>query len=50
MERNGALAIVKRQLKEKRYIHTIGVMETSIILAEKYGCDVQKTELLQFLP
>ena len=45
MNRDKALAIVKGQLTEKRYIHTIGVMETSIALAEKYGADPKKAEL-----
>ncbi|WP_033828354.1 bis(5'-nucleosyl)-tetraphosphatase (symmetrical) YqeK [Bacillus andreraoultii] len=45
MERDEALAIVKQHLPEKRYIHTIGVMETAIELAKKYGCDERKAEL-----
>lgn len=45
MEREKALRIVKAQLTEHRYQHTIGVMETAIKLAEKYGEDVQKAEL-----
>ena len=44
MNREDALSIVKEQLTEKRYIHTIGVMETAIKLAEKYGEDVKKAE------
>ncbi|MBO8177601.1 MAG: bis(5'-nucleosyl)-tetraphosphatase (symmetrical) YqeK [Bacillus sp. (in: Bacteria)] len=45
MERNKALSIVKEQLTEKRYEHTLGVMETAIQLAERYGADVKKAEL-----
>ncbi|WP_078413840.1 bis(5'-nucleosyl)-tetraphosphatase (symmetrical) YqeK [Priestia abyssalis] len=45
MDRERALALVKEQLTEHRYIHTIGVMETSIELAERYGGDVKKAEL-----
>ena len=45
MEREQALQSVKVQLTEHRYQHTIGVMETAIKLAEKYGGDVQKAEL-----
>lgn len=45
MERDEALSIVKEQLTEKRYIHTIGVMETAIDLAKKYGYDEKKAEL-----
>jgi len=45
MERETALKIVKAQLTEHRYTHTIGVMETAIKLAEKYGADPKKAEL-----
>jgi len=44
MDRNKALNIVKEQITEKRYIHTIGVMETAIQLAKKYGADQKKAE------
>ncbi|MBA2873554.1 bis(5'-nucleosyl)-tetraphosphatase (symmetrical) YqeK [Thermaerobacillus caldiproteolyticus] len=45
MERHEALAIVKQQLTEHRYQHTLGVMETAIQLAKRYGADVKKAEL-----
>jgi predicted HD superfamily hydrolase involved in NAD metabolism len=45
MERHEALEIVKKQLTEHRYQHTIGVMETAVALAEQYGADVKKAEL-----
>lgn len=45
MERNEALEIVKAQLTEHRYNHTIGVMETALLLAEQYGSDEKKAEL-----
>jgi predicted HD superfamily hydrolase involved in NAD metabolism len=45
MNRETALSIVKEQLTEHRYLHTIGVMETAIKLAEKYGADSKKAEL-----
>jgi predicted HD superfamily hydrolase involved in NAD metabolism len=45
MDRERALAIVKEQLTEHRYIHTIGVMETAIELAKRYGADTKKAEL-----
>lgn len=45
MDREQALAIVKPQLTEHRYVHTIGVMETAIRLAEKYGADRKKAEM-----
>ncbi len=45
MDREQALRIVKPQLTEHRYVHTLGVMETAIRLAEKYGADSKKAEL-----
>ncbi|MDE5413844.1 bis(5'-nucleosyl)-tetraphosphatase (symmetrical) YqeK [Alkalihalobacterium chitinilyticum] len=45
MERAQALEIVKPHLTEHRYIHTIGVMETAIQLAEQEGIDQKKAEL-----
>jgi predicted HD superfamily hydrolase involved in NAD metabolism len=45
MEREKALELVKKQLTEHRYQHTLGVMETAVWLAEKYGADVKKAEL-----
>ncbi|MCU9613948.1 bis(5'-nucleosyl)-tetraphosphatase (symmetrical) YqeK [Caldibacillus lycopersici] len=45
MDRNEALQILKKHLPEKRYIHTLGVLETALDLARVYGCDEKKTEL-----
>ncbi|MDI6675697.1 bis(5'-nucleosyl)-tetraphosphatase (symmetrical) YqeK [Bacillus wiedmannii] len=45
MNREKALHIVKQQMHEKRYIHTIGVMETAIELAKLYGVDEKKAEV-----
>jgi predicted HD superfamily hydrolase involved in NAD metabolism len=45
MNRKEALAIVKQQLPNQRYQHTIGVLETAVTLAKRYGADVQKAEL-----
>lgn len=45
MEREVALKIVSEQLTERRYIHTLGVMETAIELAGLYGEDVKKAEI-----
>jgi len=45
MERMKALEIVKEQLTDHRYQHTIGVLETALQLASKYGADEKKTEL-----
>jgi predicted HD superfamily hydrolase involved in NAD metabolism len=45
MDRNQALEIVKQQLTDKRYIHTVGVMETAIDLANRYGCSEKQAEI-----
>ena len=45
MDREVALQTVKVQLTDHRYQHTIGVMETAIVLAKRYGVDVKKSEL-----
>ncbi|CAH0347080.1 bis(5'-nucleosyl)-tetraphosphatase (symmetrical) YqeK [Bacillus sp. CECT 9360] len=45
MNREEALRLVKEQITEQRYQHTLGVMETSIILAERYGGDPKKAEM-----
>ncbi|USK32690.1 bis(5'-nucleosyl)-tetraphosphatase (symmetrical) YqeK [Bacillus sp. F19] len=44
MDREKALALVKEHLTDHRYEHTIGVMETAIVLARLYGADVKKAE------
>ncbi|WP_042458609.1 bis(5'-nucleosyl)-tetraphosphatase (symmetrical) YqeK [Neobacillus dielmonensis] len=45
MERETALNLVKPQLTEHRYQHTLGVMETAITLAKRYGADEKKAEI-----
>lgn len=45
MEREEALKLVKEQLTDHRYQHTLGVMETAIALAKQYGGNEQKAEL-----
>ncbi len=45
MEREQALQVIKVHLPEKRYIHTLGVMETAVMLAEKYDSNQKKAEL-----
>lgn len=45
MERNDALKIVKQQLTERRYQHTLGVMDTAIDLANRYDVDRKNAEL-----
>ena len=45
MNRTEALKLVEPHLTEHRYVHTVGVTDTAIELAEKYGADRQKTEI-----
>lgn len=45
MNRNEALQLVKEQITDKRYVHTLGVAETAVLLAERFGADVEKAEL-----
>ncbi|MEK4284635.1 bis(5'-nucleosyl)-tetraphosphatase (symmetrical) YqeK [Ureibacillus sp. FSL K6-0165] len=49
MERSELLNRIKSRMPEKRYIHTIGVMETAIQLAELYGADVKAAETAAIL-
>lgn len=37
--------ILKSRLKEKRYIHSLGVMETAGELAERFGEDINRAKL-----
>lgn len=43
------LAAIKGRMPEKRYIHTIGVMETAILLAQQYGENPAKAETAAIL-
>jgi predicted HD superfamily hydrolase involved in NAD metabolism len=45
MKRDKALEIVKEQITEHRYQHTLGVMETAIKLAKRYDGNEDKAEL-----
>ncbi|MGD6967240.1 bis(5'-nucleosyl)-tetraphosphatase (symmetrical) YqeK [Rossellomorea vietnamensis] len=45
MDRDQALNLVRAQLTEHRYLHTLGVMETAIELAERYNADRDKAEM-----
>lgn len=42
MERKQMIEAVKAQMPAKRWEHTLGVMETSVILARRYGCDPEQ--------
>ncbi|UAC47319.1 bis(5'-nucleosyl)-tetraphosphatase (symmetrical) YqeK [Bacillus aquiflavi] len=45
MDREAALQLVKKQLTDHRYQHTIGVAETAVKLANNYGANEKKAEL-----
>lgn len=45
MNREVALELVKKQLTDRRYQHTLGVTESAIKLGNRYGADVKKAEL-----
>lgn len=51
MEYNRDMLIeaVSSQMPEKRWIHTRGVMDTAVMLAERYGADPQKADLAAIL-
>ncbi|HEX7063860.1 MAG TPA: bis(5'-nucleosyl)-tetraphosphatase (symmetrical) YqeK [Bacillales bacterium] len=49
MDRKTALKIVKKQLTDRRYEHTVRVTDTAIRLAGKYGVDCEKAELAGIL-
>ncbi|MCR8645732.1 bis(5'-nucleosyl)-tetraphosphatase (symmetrical) YqeK [Paenibacillus sp. N1-5-1-14] len=49
MNREQLIEIVREQMPEKRWQHTLGVMETSVRLAEQYGADPAKAELAAIL-
>ncbi|WP_163101874.1 bis(5'-nucleosyl)-tetraphosphatase (symmetrical) YqeK [Peribacillus alkalitolerans] len=44
MNRETALSLVKSQMTEHRYLHTLGVVETSIKLANQFGANSYKAE------
>lgn len=47
--RDELIAAVSSQMPAKRWEHTRGVMETAVILAERYGADSVKSELAAIL-
>ncbi|WP_442603657.1 bis(5'-nucleosyl)-tetraphosphatase (symmetrical) YqeK [Paenibacillus sp. KN14-4R] len=49
MDREQLIENVRAQMPEKRWTHTLGVMETAIRLAEQYGSDPAKAELAAIL-
>ena len=40
---------LKKKLKPSRYEHTLGVCYTSVALAMRWGCDLEKAELAGLL-
>lgn len=50
MDPKQALDIVRKQLKEERYIHTLGVVESSIQLAKMYQVNEKKGRISGNLP
>ncbi|MFS0780839.1 bis(5'-nucleosyl)-tetraphosphatase (symmetrical) YqeK [Bacillus sp. 1P06AnD] len=49
MNREEAMKIVKDQLPEKRYLHSVRVMDTAIELAKRFGVDTKKAEMAGIL-
>ncbi|RHW38754.1 HD domain-containing protein [Lysinibacillus yapensis] len=49
MERDDYLSAIKPRMPEKRFIHTIGVMETAISLADMYGENRKSAETAAIL-
>ncbi len=45
MQKDKALELVKDQLTEKRFRHTLGVVDTAVRLAGRHGADEKKAEL-----
>lgn len=43
------MVAVKEQMPERRWLHTLGVMETSVILANRFGGDPVKADLAAIL-
>ena len=42
-------ALLKEDLKPKRWQHTMGVVETAVKMAEKWGCDLEKARIAALL-
>ena len=49
MDRETLLNYIRPRISEKRYMHTIGVMETAIELANRYGENPEKAEIAAIL-
>ncbi|NDI33775.1 bis(5'-nucleosyl)-tetraphosphatase (symmetrical) YqeK [Chengkuizengella sediminis] len=49
MKRDKLIQAVQQQMPERRWLHTLGVMETSVALANEYGADPVKADLAALL-
>ena len=49
MDRKQLMDAVRAQMPEKRWNHTLGVMETAVILANRFGADPEKADLAAIL-
>jgi len=49
MDRKERMEAVRAQMPEKRWNHTLGVMETAVILADRFGADPEKADLAAIL-
>ncbi|MBD2844492.1 bis(5'-nucleosyl)-tetraphosphatase (symmetrical) YqeK [Paenibacillus sp. IB182496] len=49
MERKALIEAVRTQMPERRWQHTEGVMQTSIVLARRFGAEPERAELAAIL-
>jgi len=49
MDRNQLMDEVRRQMPEKRWQHTVGVIDAAVALARRFGADPSKAELAAIL-
>jgi predicted HD superfamily hydrolase involved in NAD metabolism len=49
MNREQLMEAVRAQMPERRWQHTLGVMQSAVTLAERFGADPQKAELAAIL-
>ncbi|MBD2872722.1 bis(5'-nucleosyl)-tetraphosphatase (symmetrical) YqeK [Paenibacillus arenilitoris] len=49
MNREQMIAKVKAEMPERRWLHTEGVMETAVVLANRFGVDPARAELAAIL-
>lgn len=45
MNKEEMLTVIRQQMTEGRYIHTLGVVDTAVKLAERFGADSHKAEV-----